>query len=301
MLLLALLGVHTPRSLRGQATPPACVNERQVSFRPAKPRPGAFVEVRVTRGSEPVVGGRTMGDALHFERLSGDTLRALAPVPIDSVRGVSVVFACAGGDSATIRVPVAAATYQVERLTVDPRFAAEPDSVLAARLRRESARAAAVADESHQTPRLWTGSFVAPRSSRVTSTFGKGRQFNGVITSRHMGTDFAGQTGAPVRAASRGVVRLVDAFYLGGNVVYVDHGAGITTAYLHLSRTLVAVGDTVDSTTVIGRVGATGRVTGPHLHLIARYGRTSLDPMSLIAITRDVRTTRTKPKAKSSP
>ncbi len=97
-----------------------------------------------------------------------------------------------------------------------------------------------------------------------------------------MGTDFAGAVGAPVRAVNRGVVRLVEAFYYGGNVVYIDHGEGITTAYLHLSQQRVAVGDTVARGQVIGAVGATGRVTGPHLHLIARYGSLNLDPLTLL-------------------
>jgi murein DD-endopeptidase MepM/ murein hydrolase activator NlpD len=78
------------------------------------------------------------------------------------------------------------------------------------------------------------------------------------------------------------VVRLVDAFYLGGNVIYVDHGEGLVTAYLHLSRQLVAEGDTVNRGDVIGHVGATGRVTGPHLHFIARYGNITIDAASLI-------------------
>ena len=97
-----------------------------------------------------------------------------------------------------------------------------------------------------------------------------------------MGTDFAGTVGAPVRAVNRVVVRLVDNFFLGGNVVYIDHGAGLLTAYLHLSKQLVAEGDTVARGDVIGHVGATGRVTGPHLHLIARYGLTSFDPLSML-------------------
>jgi murein DD-endopeptidase MepM/ murein hydrolase activator NlpD len=107
-----------------------------------------------------------------------------------------------------------------------------------------------------------------------------------------MGTDFAGATGAPVRAVNRGVVRIVDAFYYGGNVVYVDHGSGLTSAYLHLSQQAVAAGDTVARGQVIGRVGATGRVTGPHLHFIVRYGSITVDPMSLFAIAGDTSATR---------
>ena len=83
---------------------------------------------------------------------------------------------------------------------------------------------------------------------------------------------------------SRGVVRLVGRFYLGGNVIYLDHGEGLVSAYLHLSRHQVAEGDTVERGDVIGRVGATGRVTGPHLHFIARYGQITVDPASLFAV-----------------
>ena len=120
----------------------------------------------------------------------------------------------------------------------------------------------------------------------MTSGFGRRREFNGTIQSRHMGVDFAGVSGAPVRAANRGVVALVDEFYMGGNVIYLDHGAGLVTAYFHLSRANVEAGDTVARGQVIGRVGATGRVTGPHLHWVARYGAITVDPLSLLDLGR---------------
>jgi pyruvate/2-oxoglutarate dehydrogenase complex dihydrolipoamide acyltransferase (E2) component len=88
-----------------------------------------------------------------------------------------------------------------------------------------------------------------------------------------------------VRAANRGVVRLTSRFYLGGNVVYLDHGEGLVSAYMHLSRTLVAAGDTVARGQTIGHVGSTGRVTGPHLHWVVRYGTSSVDPLSLLALS----------------
>jgi murein DD-endopeptidase MepM/ murein hydrolase activator NlpD len=199
------------------------------------------------------------------------------------------VYCTAGERTDTLRLSIipARGAYPVERLTVAPTFGKEPDSALAARIRQESDRANVVAVGSHDTPRLWTQPFRRPRPSRITSGFGRGREFNGTVTSRHMGTDFAGATGAPVRAANRGVVRIVGRFYYGGNVVYVDHGAGLTSAYLHLSRQLVAEGDTVERGQVIGRVGATGRVTGPHLHLIVRYGRVTVDPLSLFSLAGD--------------
>jgi len=139
----------------------------------------------------------------------------------------------------------------------------------------------AVSRASLDTPRLWQGPFTRPRASRVTSEFGRAREFNGELQSRHLGLDLAGTPGAPVRAPNRGVVALVDQTWYGGNVIYLDHGRGLVTAYLHLSAALVSQGDTVSQGQLIGRVGATGRVTGPHLHWIARYGTLTLDPLSL--------------------
>ena len=127
---------------------------------------------------------------------------------------------------------------------------------------------------------------MIPRDDRVTSGFGDGREFNGQISSRHMGLDLDGEPGDTVVAATRGVVALVDEFLLAGNIVYLNHGGGLLSGYFHLSEQLVAAGDTVDAGTPIGRVGATGRVTGPHLHWVVRYGRTSVDPRSLLELGR---------------
>ncbi len=107
------------------------------------------------------------------------------------------------------------------------------------------------------------------------------------MTSRHLGVDFRGAVGEPVRAANRGVVALVDNYFLAGNVVYIDHGGGVVTAYFHLSKPLVAAGDTVVRGQRIGLVGATGRVTGPHLHWAARYGTITVNPLDLVALGRN--------------
>jgi len=108
--------------------------------------------------------------------------------------------------------------------------------------------------------------------------------FNGTLSSRHLGVDFSGAVGSPVRASNRGVVALVDDFFLAGKVIYIDHGAGIVTGYFHLSRALVAEGDTVEKGQQIGEVGASGRVTGPHLHWNARYGAVTVNPLDLVKL-----------------
>ncbi len=99
-----------------------------------------------------------------------------------------------------------------------------------------------------------------------------------------MGVDLAGETGAPIIASNSGVVVIVHNFYYAGNAVHIDHGNGLTTAYMHLSETLVAVGDTVARGDIIGKVGATGRVTGPHLHWHAKYGLVTVNPLTLLEI-----------------
>jgi murein DD-endopeptidase MepM/ murein hydrolase activator NlpD len=270
------------------SAPRASCESLRVLTVPQLPRPGTLFRVRVEGASPSArLHGNTAGEPLHFG-VAGGGHEALAAAPIDAVSplGVTVVCFNAGStDSTVARVALARASYPLERLRVAPQFSAPPDSALEERMRRESALAAEVSRRAHDTPGLWTAPFRRPRESRVTSTFGRGREFNGTVTSRHMGTDYAGAVGATVRAPNRGVVRLVESFFLGGNVVYIDHGAGLVTAYLHLSKQSVAVGDTVNAGDVIGQVGATGRVTGPHLHWIVRYGGVTVDPASLLQIT----------------
>ncbi len=264
-----------------------------VEWSPEQPVQGTIFTVRVQPLDPAVtrVSGELAGEPLHFEVGDDGAYTALAAVPVDSTGAVELRLEARAADGRVERrtesVPVAEGAYRMEKLTVAPRYGGGYDEATAARIRRESARAREVSRRSHETPRLWEGPFVRPRPSRITSGFGNGREYNGRVQSRHTGTDFAGAVGAPVQAAARGVVRIVDSFYLGGNVVYIDHGAGLVTAYLHLSEQSVAEGDTVEAGQVIGKVGATGRVTGPHLHWIVRYGNISVDGLSLPGIESD--------------
>jgi murein DD-endopeptidase MepM/ murein hydrolase activator NlpD len=277
---LIACGVRAAAAVQGDPAP-------EVHWTPANPVQGSVIQIVVApRGDLPLdtLRGHLAGQPLHFERGARGEFRALGGVPVGAASSLPVqIIAYAGNDSTFyfIRIPVTGASFAVERLRVAPRFVAQPDSTLAARIAAERTAAIRVARRSHGTPRIWSGVFAPPSAGRITSPFGKGREYNGSVQSRHLGTDFSGVVGAPVRAPNRGVVSLTGRFYYGGNVVYLDHGAGLTTAYLHLSRVLVEPGDTVAPGQTIGLVGATGRVTGPHLHWIARYGEITVDPMSL--------------------
>jgi murein DD-endopeptidase MepM/ murein hydrolase activator NlpD len=237
-------------------------------------------------GTDSVTGGEAGGEPLHFEQVRTGEYRAIVAVRIESGDSLRImVFLSREGRIDTVpgAVAVRQAGYPREVLAVAPRFA-KPDSAAAARIRRENARSRQVSVASRDHARLWQGPFQLPRASRITSAFGAARVYNGEVRSRHLGTDFAGAVGTPVLAAGRGVVAMVANFYLAGRSVYIDHGQGLVTAYFHLSRADVAEGDTVMAGQRIGGVGRSGRVTGPHLHWVARFGAIPVDPMSLLAL-----------------
>lgn len=250
-----------------------------VSWRPGAPRQGSLVVVWAPRAAL----GELAGEPLHFE--DG---QALAAVPLDAADSLELHLVVRHNgviEGTTAILPVAERRRPSgERLRAPDRFTPPPDSALLVRVTRERGLSRDAARRAHDVPRLWREPFRRPRDTRVTSPFAAGREVNGVWRSTHSGMDLAGHSGAPVRAANRGVVALVGDFFYGGISVYVHHGAGLMTVYQHLSRHLVAVGDTVERGQIIGRVGATGRVTGPHLHWQAQYGGIAFDPSDLLTL-----------------
>jgi murein DD-endopeptidase MepM/ murein hydrolase activator NlpD len=121
--------------------------------------------------------------------------------------------------------------------------------------------------------------FIAPRSARITGVYGSQRYYNGVPKNPHFGVDYAGQIGAPVKAPASGTILLwvPDMFYSGGTLV-IDHGHGITSNFLHLSASLVKVGDKVKQGDIIANVGKSGRATGPHLDWRMNWHQVRFDP-----------------------
>jgi murein DD-endopeptidase MepM/ murein hydrolase activator NlpD len=250
---------------------------------------GSLGWIRVTPPERATLaGGEAAGEPIHFEPAGDSGFRALVGVPIetgDSFRVSLFLHRDEKTDTVVGSLPVRRGGYPHEVLAVAPAFV-KPDSVAAARIQSEIAKSRQVSRRSQDRTRLWAGPFRLPRPSRITSPFGTARVFNGEVQSRHLGTDFAGAVGEPVLSAGRGVVALVANFYLAGGTIYIDHGAGLVTAYFHLSRAYVRQGQTVSAGQRIGAVGRSGRVTGPHLHWVARYGTISVDPMSLLELER---------------
>ena len=282
---------------------PAVAQQPRLTVEPNAPAPGSLVRLTIDRASrhdDSVVSvtGTMADEPLHFRPAGAAKLEALGAVPVgasDSVVAVAELTLASGAHD-TVRVvlpyphqppPLEVARGRVRgasRLRVDKRFTRPMDAATEARVEHENELAHSIGHHAQTTPQLWTLPFLRPRQARVTSRFGSGRVFNGRLSSSHLGIDYRGTTGDPIYAAHRGVVALVDTFFLAGTVVYIDHGDGIVTGYFHMSQPEVAVGDTVERGQEIGKVGATGRVTGPHLHWSARFGAWTIDPADLLSL-----------------
>lgn len=255
----------------------------------ATPKQGAVLIVEA-RSERPLVsvGGFYNGQALSF--WNGDTrvFQALVGVDLLARPGPAVLRARVVPESGEpvecrLEIQVADGGFPVQRLEVAPKFV-ELSSKDLARAHRETSELNRIFSSS--TPeRLWQRGFQAPVSGYSPSgSFGKRRVFNGQPRSPHSGEDFSAPAGAPVVATARGRVVLAKELFFLGNTVMLDHGFGLISFYGHLSEIDVEPGVLVDSGSLIGKVGATGRVTGAHLHWGVRLGDARVDPMKLLNI-----------------
>ncbi len=208
---------------------------------------------------------------------------AVAP-DLQDQAGSAVVRAKADGQQvAAARLDLFQRDRGARRIQVDPKFLKLSPEVLA-RYQREKALMEKVFDAF--TPQGdWHKAFMLPLSSTVVSVFGRRSIVNGQERSPHGGVDLRGAVGTPVPAAADGTVALVLNAYFSGNTVLIDHGQGLVTRYLHMSQTLVKAGQKVKKGEIIGKVGATGRVTGPHLDFGVKLAGARVDPQDWVALS----------------
>jgi murein DD-endopeptidase MepM/ murein hydrolase activator NlpD len=240
--------------------------------------------------TEPGLSGVTVrwsGHDVPFLR-SGEHWVAIVGVDLDSRPGdhaVDVTFRYEGGRTRVITEPVIvnAGAYPTTRLQVEERYV-ELSPEDQARADREGAETSAIYD-TFTPERYWTEAFEIPvRGAKDGRNFGHRRVFNDQPRAPHSGADLRATTGTPIYAANRGRVVLAKDLFYSGNAVFIDHGYGLYTTYLHLSKIDVAVGDIVDRGEQLGLAGATGRVTGPHLHWGVRLLDARVDPFSLVRL-----------------
>jgi len=260
-----------------------------VSLAPAAVEVGSPELIRVDAPASARVDGEWFGRKLEFFRArDGSAWFALAGVDVEAPTGLSSLkIRATSGATGTVRdlsvrVEVQPSHYKTGTLSVAPNFVSPGPEELN-QIRADQEVKSKVFSGSAAEP-LWSSSFRTPVAAEATDSFGTRRTFNGKLASVHKGMDFRAAKGTPVRAANSGVVVLARPLYYEGNCVVIDHGLGLYTISMHFSRTDVREGQRVAAGEQLGLSGATGRVTGPHLHWAVRWQGAYLDPAKLLKL-----------------
>jgi murein DD-endopeptidase MepM/ murein hydrolase activator NlpD len=277
-LLLAAAQAHSPPPAAPPPTPcPACGQGYASDFRVVGPlQQGALVRGVAPAGSlELSVDGRPVPLAVDGSFIIG----------LDRDQGERISLAAKLSSGATVArdFPVARRNWRIEHINA----ARRPGGASEDYLRRRAVEQARIdaARKQRTAAEGWRQAFILPSRGRISGEFGSQRVYRGEPAAYHSGLDIAPGAGAPVFAPADGVVVLAGPpmFSLEGNLVIVDHGMGLNSAFLHLATTNVRPGQAIRQGEAIGTVGATGRATGPHLHWSVRWGEARLDPRLVVA------------------
>jgi murein DD-endopeptidase MepM/ murein hydrolase activator NlpD len=278
--MLAVTGLHAQPGSSGDLSLRVAIVARAM-----EPGEALRLDIEAT-GSPSTVTVEGFGKIWPVAPMGEGRFLALVGIDLDTAAGphTLMVAARAGERVASHDEPVsvAAKSFPTRNLKVAPRFVNPPASQRA-RIDRERRQLGALFQSITPAP-LWQGAFRRPIESTVVSGFGVRSVYNGEPRAPHGGADFSSPTGTPVAAPGGGRVVLAASLYYTGESVVVDHGLGLVSLFAHLSRIDVKVGDAVKAGDLIGLVGATGRVTGPHLHWTMRLNGARVDPLSVVAV-----------------
>ncbi len=269
-----------------------CSESVLVRISDPEPKQGSLGVVEVRSGT-PLrsVEGFFSGEELYFWHDSdARVFQALVGVDLYKRPGEAALRARAFPESGPpvechLELRITDGEFPVQRLDVAPMYV-DPSPADAARSQREMAELRGIFS-SVTRERRWQRRFETPLPGyEASGSFGKRRVFNDKPRSPHSGEDFSAPRGTPVRAPARGRVVLAKGLFFLGNTVILDHGFGLFSFFGHLSAIEVEPGTLVEEGALLGKVGATGRVTGPHLHWGVRLGDARVDPMDLLALGR---------------
>ena len=235
---------------------------------------GAMVVGKVPAGSKVRYGDRELRVTPYGSVVFG--------VGRDAAGPLQVQVQAPNAPARDISIAVTPRDWPIERINGVPPATVNPPKAIAERIEREQARVVAV--RSRDDARTgFAQTFSWPVQGRISGRFGNQRVYNGTPKSPHSGMDIAAPNGTPVKAPADGMVTFADTgLYLTGGTVVLDHGHGISSNFLHLSRIDARVGDVVKQGDVIGAVGATGRATGPHLHWGMNWFDVRIDPLLVL-------------------
>ena len=235
---------------------------------------GAMVIGKVPAGSKVMYGGHQLRVTTYGSVVFG--------VGRDEAGPLQVQVQAPNAPEQTLSIAVTPRDWPVKQINGVPPATVNPPKAIAERIERVQARVVAVRTRDDARTGF-TQTFAWPVQGRISGRFGNQRVYNGTPKSPHSGMDIAVATGTPVKAPADGVITFADpGLYLTGGTLVLDHGHGISSNFLHLSRIDAQVGDVVKQGDVIGAVGATGRATGPHLHWGMNWFDVRIDPLLVL-------------------
>lgn len=267
---VALLAVAlTPAAIAAKGG----AREEAATALPAQAQQGSLVLARTEPGSEIHIGERTT-------RADADG-RFVFGIERDAPPQLSVAIHKPDGAVEKHEIEVVQRQYKIEKVDGLPQHTVTPDPELAKRIAEQQARVAQARERDDARSDYLHG-FLRPAQGRISGVYGSQRIDNGVPKSPHYGLDIAVPTGTPVKAPAAGIVSFADTgLILTGGTVLIDHGRGLSSSFLHLSRIDVKVGDRVEQGQVFAAAGATGRASGPHVHWGFNWFDVRLDPALL--------------------
>jgi len=241
---------------------------------PSSASQGALVIGKVPAGSTVRYAGRDLRVSAYGSVVFGIGRDEKGPLQVQVRRQ--------DGGSETAAIAVTPRDWPLERVNGVPPKTVNPPPAIAERIAREQARVTE-ARQRDDDRTDFTQTFQWPLQGRISGRFGNARIYNGQPGAGHSGMDIAAPTGTPVKAPAAGIVTFADPdLYLTGGTLVLDHGFGISSNFLHLSRIDVKVGERIAQGQVIAAVGATGRATGPHLHWGMNWFDTRIDPLLVL-------------------
>ena len=241
---------------------------------PSSASQGALVFGKVPPGSKVSYAGRVLRVSSYGTVVFGVGRDETGPLEIEVKRSDGIRDA--------VLVAVTPRDWPVEHINGVPPKTVNPPPAIAERIKREQAQVTAARNRDDDRTGF-ARPFIWPVQGRISGRFGNGRVYNGQPGAGHSGMDIAAPNGTPVKAPAAGVVTFAAPdLYLTGGTLLLDHGYGVSSNFLHLSRIDVKVGDVVDQGQVIGAVGATGRATGPHLHWGMNWFDVRVDPLLVL-------------------
>ncbi len=259
---------------------PFAVHSYEIKVMPETVKPGDIFLLTIKGATNPVKIS-FQEKQLQYQSIEDGRLISLVPVDVNTGPGKYDIIVTQGKTQRSAGVEVIDHKFKTIKLTLPKgKVSLSPEN-------QKRANGEAVMLNKTWTPNTsiaWDSRFTHPTNTEISSVFGVKRIMNEVKTSVHRGTDFRGKTGTPVMAINSGTVVLSEDLFYGGNTLIVDHGMGLYSIYMHLSKFDVQKKESVSKGDVIGLIGSSGRATGPHLHMSVKLNGISVNPESLFEL-----------------